>query len=238
MNLLIQQNLNSYSQWLAQCAQTGGFILVDKPLGPTSFGIVQALRAITDIKAIGHAGTLDPLASGLLIVALGKATKQLTQFQSLPKGYTFTIKLGATTQTDDAQMPEENIVEVSHIAESQIYTAIAQFDGTIVQTPPAYSAIKVNGQRAYDLARNDLIPELQPRALMIYRLEITNISLPYVSLEVWCSKGTYVRSLARDIGRFLGCGAYVTVLRRIAIGLYTVDEAVDVTLLSKIDIVK
>jgi tRNA pseudouridine55 synthase len=233
VNLLTQQNLNSYSQWLAQSAQIGGFILVDKPLGPTSFGMVQALRKITKIKAIGHAGTLDPLASGLLIVALGKATKQLTQFQSLPKGYTFTIKLGATTQTDDAQMPEEHVVDVSHIAQSHVYAAVAQFDGTIIQTPPIYSAIKVNGQRAYDMARNDLTPELQPRALMIYSLKVTDISLPYVSLEVWCSKGTYVRSLARDIGRILGCGAYVTTLRRIAIGLYMVDKAVDINLIAE-----
>jgi tRNA pseudouridine55 synthase len=186
------------------------------------------LRYLTQIDRVGHAGTLDPLASGLLIIAFGKGTKQLEQFQGLPKAYSFTLKLGATTATDDAQMPEENITDTSGIGRSDIEAVITCFIGTIAQTPPAYSAIKVAGERAYDIARSNKVLELKPRPVMIHKLVITSFELPYVSFDMWCSKGTYVRSLARDIGGALGCGAYVTHLRRTGIGHYRVDDAVTV----------
>lgn len=226
--LLTKQTLRQFPTWLETAEQSGGFILIDKPVGPTSFDIVYQVRKKLRIQKVGHAGTLDPLASGLLIIACGKATKQIDQFQGLPKGYRFTIKLGATTKTDDAQAPEEHKHDIGLITEENIAQAAQAFIGCIAQIPPIYSAIKINGQRAYDLARKDQEIILQSRPVMIYQLYITDLQLPFVSFELWCSKGTYVRSLARDIGQKLGCGAYVTQLRRIAIGSFNVDDAITI----------
>lgn len=223
MQLLTHSTI--HPAWHAELQELGGIALIDKPVGPTSFNIVHQLRKLTGIKRVGHAGTLDPLASGLLIIAFGSSTKQLDQFQGLPKSYLFTLKLGATTSTDDAAAAEENIQDISHITLADIEKVISQFTGTICQLPPAYSAIKIEGQRAYDLARNGKMPQLQERPVMVYGLAIKALELPFVTLEVWCSKGTYVRSLARDIGAALGCGAYVTQLRRTAIGQYSVHDA-------------
>ncbi len=226
--ILTKSNLPQFNRWLASAKNDGAFILIDKEVGPTSFDVVYAVRKKLQIKKVGHAGTLDPLASGLLIIACGKATKSIDQFQGLPKGYSFTIKLGATTKTDDAQMPEENLKDIGFITEKDVSHITKDFIGCIAQTPPIYSAIKINGSRAYDLARQEQTVVLQSRPVMIYQLKITHIEVPFVSFELWCSKGTYVRSLARDIGEKLGCGAYVTTLRRIAIGLYEVDDAISV----------
>jgi tRNA pseudouridine55 synthase len=209
----------------AELQELGGFALIDKPVGPTSFAMVYRLRKLTGVKRVGHAGTLDPLASGLLILAFGKATKKIHQFQGLPKSYLFTIKLGATTATDDAAAAEEQVTDVSHITAADVAKIIPQFTGTISQRPPAFSAIKVAGERAYDLARKGQELQLAERPIMVYQMVITSFELPHVTFEVWCSKGTYVRSLARDIGAVLGCGAYVTHLRRTGIGLYLVSNA-------------
>jgi tRNA pseudouridine55 synthase len=228
MVFLTQENLPTSSIWRAEVQELGGFALIDKDVGPTSFFVVKQLRYLAQMDRVGHAGTLDPLASGLLIVAFGKGTKQLQQFQGLPKGYAFTLKLGATTATDDAQMPEENVTDISSISRADVEAVVSKFIGTIAQAPPLYSAIKVEGQRAYDIARSNQVLELQPRPVMIHQLVITSCELPYVSFDMWCSKGTYVRSLARDIGAVFGCGAYITQLRRTGIGPYRVVDAVSI----------
>lgn len=226
--VLTASALSQYTEWLAAVPEHGATVCVDKEQHWTSFDVVAKLRGITRIKKIGHAGTLDPLATGLLIVCLGKATKTIEHFQGLPKTYHAVIKLGATTKTEDAEAEEENQCDYSHITQEGVEQVVRQFIGDIEQIPPMFSAIKKNGVPLYKLARKGKEIERPPRKVHIHDIVLTDVALPYVHIAVHCSKGTYIRSLARDIGEQLGCGGYLASLRRTAIGPFTVDNAVTI----------
>ncbi len=205
--------------------EAGEIIGIDKPLHWTSFDVVRKLRNIIRIKKVGHAGTLDPLATGLLIVCTGKATKIINTIQDQPKTYTCTLVLGKTTPSVDLETDFDSEQPVEHITPKMVEQVLALFTGTIQQIPPVYSAIKVDGKRAYESARKNKELVLEPRPVHIYSLRILEIALPEVCFEVVCSKGTYIRSLVRDIGQELGVGAYMRALRRDAIGDYRVANA-------------
>lgn len=203
----------------------GGVILVDKPYRWTSFDAINRLRRMLHVK-IGHCGTLDPLATGLLICCTGKFTKRITEFQKLPKEYTGIIHLGAVTPTYDLESEPQDQKPVT-VTEEQIRAATAQFTGEIMQAPPIHSAIKQDGKRAYELARAGKEIILQPRPVTITEFEITAINLPEVHFRVGCSTGTYIRSLANDFGQALGCGGYLAELRRTKIGEFDVANAME-----------
>jgi tRNA pseudouridine55 synthase len=224
--LLTRDTLNEYERWTEAARETGAVALIDKERGWTSFDVVAKLRGITRIKKIGHAGTLDPLATGLLIVCLGKMTKSIESFQAQRKAYRAVIKLGATTATDDAEAAEENITSVAHLTNHDIAASVQAFVGEIQQVPPMFSALKQNGVPLYKMARKGRTVERPARTVSIYNISVCSLELPFVTLDVECSKGTYIRSLARDIGERLGTGAYLYGLRRTAIGEYLVEHAV------------
>jgi tRNA pseudouridine55 synthase len=205
----------------------GAVLLVDKPLTWTSFDALNKIRKQIHTK-IGHCGTLDPLATGLLICCTGKMTKSITDFQKQPKEYTGIIQLGATTPTYDLESEPENHLPYQHLTPEDIIAATAAFTGDILQTPPAHSAIKKDGKPVYKLARAGKEVKLEPRAVTITSFEITKIELPEVHFKINCSTGTYIRSLANDFGAALGCGGYLKALRRTKIGSFDVDEAMDV----------
>lgn len=211
--------------------QEGKIFLIDKPLEWTSFDVVNKIRwnirksyNLKKIK-VGHAGTLDPKATGLLIICTGKFTKRIDEIQAESKVYTGTFKLGAMTPTYDTESEENEIFPVQHISEELIHETIKQFIGDIEQFPPVHSAIKVDGKRLYEFARAGKEVELKPRQIKIYDLKITKIEMPFVEFEVHCGKGTYIRSLAHDFGKALNSGAYLTELRRTKIGDFSVDDA-------------
>lgn len=199
--------------------------MVDKPLEWTSFDVVNKLRYALKVKKIGHAGTLDPLATGLLILCSGKMTKQIETFQAQEKEYTGKMILGKTTPSYDLETEINSETDISHLQEQEIMEATSQFTGIISQVPPAFSAIKVKGKRAYESARKGEEIKLNPREVEVPVFEITAIDLPEVSFRVVCSKGTYIRSLVRDFGEALGVGAYMSELRRTRIGDFKVEEA-------------
>lgn len=207
-----------------QQLKEGTVILVDKPYRWTSFDVVHKLRKPIHTK-IGHAGTLDPLATGLLICCTGAYTKKITDYQMLPKEYTGIFHLGATTPTYDLESEPEDVKPFEHISEEQLKEATRAFIGDILQMPPAHSAIKKDGKRAYELARAGKEVNLAARPITIGEFELTKIALPEVHFRVTCSTGTYIRSLAQDFGQALGCGAYLQALRRTKIGNYSVDDA-------------
>jgi tRNA pseudouridine55 synthase len=202
----------------------GGVILVDKPYKWTSFDAVNHIKISLRAK-IGHCGTLDPLATGLLICCSGEMTKQISQYQQLPKEYTGIIHLGATTATYDKESEPENILPFEHVTEQQINDAVAKLTGEIMQVPPIHSAIKRDGKRSYDLARAGVEVILEARPVTISEFELTSVSLPEVHFRVVCSTGTYIRSLANDFGQLLGCGGYLQELRRTKIGNFDVKDA-------------
>lgn len=202
----------------------GGMILVDKPYKWTSFDAIHKLKILLRAK-IGHGGTLDPLATGLLICCTGEFTKKISEYQQLPKEYEGIFHLGAVTETYDKESEPGNFMPFEHITTQQIKDAAQQFTGDIQQTPPVHSAIKKDGKRSYDLARKGVEVVLQPRPISIMEFEITAINLPEVHFRVRCSTGTYIRSLANDFGQALGCGAYLQELRRTKIGIYDVKDA-------------
>ncbi|MEJ8606703.1 tRNA pseudouridine(55) synthase TruB [Riemerella anatipestifer] len=211
--------------------QAGQVFLVDKPLDWTSFQAVNKMKfklkrefKLKKIK-IGHAGTLDPRATGLLVVCTGKATKTIPEIQNAPKEYHAEIKIGAQTASYDTEEPEILPQDISTITEEQILETLDSFVGEIDQTPPIFSAIKVDGERAYNLARAGEEVELKKRKTTIYFIDNVEIDLPFVRFSVGCSKGTYIRSLAHDIGQALGVGAYLTQLRRTKIGDFSVEQA-------------
>lgn len=206
--------------------EEGQVLLIDKPLGWTSFDVIRKLRSILKIRKIGHAGTLDPLATGLLIVCTGKFTKKINEFMAREKEYTGTFTVGATTPTYDRESDSENIKDYSFLTPEIIYAATPEFTGEILQKPPIHSAIKKDGKRAYTLARQGIEVELEPRKLTIREFEITTIELPVIHFRVACSTGTYIRSLANDFGAALGCGAYLSSLRRTRIGEFNVTDSV------------
>ena len=213
----------------------GEVILIDKDLEWTSFDVVKKIRnflwSFTRIRKlkVGHAGTLDPMASGLLVVCTGKATKRIEEIQAGVKEYITSIKLGATTPSFDLETGEDQLFPTDHITEEFFRTTIHQFIGEIEQVPPVYSAVKINGQRAYEFARAGNHVELKSKKLVIDELEVLNFSPIEVKLRIVCSKGTYIRALARDIGLALNSGAYLTSLRRTKIGPYHVEDALSVS---------
>ena len=202
----------------------GGVILVDKPYKWTSFDAVNLIKISLRAK-VGHCGTLDPLATGLLICCSGEMTKQISQYQQLPKEYTGVFHLGAVTATYDKESEPEDERPYEHITTEQINEAVAKLTGEIMQVPPIHSAIKKDGKRSYDLARAGVDVTLESRPVIIGEFEITLIALPEVHFRVVCSTGTYIRSLANDFGRLLGCGAYLQALRRTKIGSFNVADA-------------
>jgi tRNA pseudouridine55 synthase len=212
----------------------GEVLLFNKDLEWTSFDLVSRVRntlyKITGIKKlkVGHAGTLDPLATGLLILCTGKATKQIEIYQAEEKEYFATMKLGATTPSFDLETEEDSQNDCSFITEEIFKSAVKKFVGEIEQVPPVFSAVKVNGKRAFDYARKGEILELKPRKIVIRNIELISFQLPTAEIKVVCSKGTYIRSLARDIGEELKCGAYLTGLKRTRIGDYKVENAMTV----------
>ena len=209
----------------------GKVLLIDKPLHWTSFDVVRKLRSILQIRKIGHAGTLDPLATGLLIVCTGKFTKKINEYMAQKKEYTGSITLGAITPTFDLESEPEQFKELTGITDELIYETTAQFTGAIQQLPPIYSAIKKEGVALYELARKGIEVKLEPRNVTIHSFEITAINLPVIEFKVVCSTGTYIRSLANDFGAVLGCGGYLSSLRRTKIGDFEAADAIDLDLL-------
>lgn len=213
--------VNSYEE--------GRVLLINKPLEWTSFDAVRKIRNLIRIKKVGHAGTLDPLATGLLIICTGKFTKKINEYMAQEKEYTGTFILGAVTPTYDLESEPVNFRPVNDIAEELIKQTTSQFTGEIMQVPPAHSAIKVDGKRVYELARKGQEVKLEPRRITIKEFEIVKIEMPVVYFRVVCSTGTYIRSLANDFGASLGCGAYLGSLCRTRIGTFTINEAMTIT---------
>ena len=212
----------------------GEVLLINKPLHWTSFQLVNKLRwlikrklGIKKIK-VGHAGTLDPLASGLMIICTGKKTKEISQHQAAEKEYIATLKLGATTPSYDGETEETYFYPTKHISKELIISACNRFIGEIEQLPPIFSAIKVKGKKLYESARKGNKVEIKPRIIRINELEIINIDMPYIKLRVLCSKGTYIRSLAHDLGKALNTGAWLYELHRTKIGSETIKNAIDI----------
>lgn len=205
--------------------EAGEVILVDKPLNWTSFDVVRKIRSLIKIKKVGHTGTLDPLATGLLIVCTGKFTKKINEYMGMEKEYTGTFTLGAVTPTYDLESGPTQIKDVSGVTEEEIHNVTRFFTGEIQQVPPVHSAIKKNGKPVYLMARKGIDVQLEPRSVIINSFTIEKIELPIVYFRVVCSTGTYIRSLANDYGRELGCGAYLSSLRRTRIGIFLAENA-------------
>lgn len=206
----------------------GEIILIDKPLIKTSFDVVYKVRKATGIKKVGHAGTLDPLATGLLIVCTGKKTKEISSLQGLEKTYTGIISLGKTTPSYDMETGFENETDISGIIKENIFDIRDTFLGSSLQIPPMYSAVKKNGKALYKYARKGLEVERKKREIIISGFEITKVEMPDVHFEIKCSSGTYIRVIAHEFGQKLGCGAYLKSLRRTMIGAYNVDDAFEI----------
>lgn len=220
--------------------RTGEVLVIDKPLTWTSFQVVNKLKYLIKHHPslmlegkriqpkIGHAGTLDPLATGVLIVCTGKQTKSIESYQAQEKEYTGTFYIGATTPCYDREKEIDTYYPTEHITNQLIYETTKQFIGKIQQTPPLFSAIKIDGKRAYDIARAGQTAEIKPKEITISEFEITRIALPEVDFRVVCSKGTYIRSLARDFGEALRSGGHLTALRRTRIGNYNIKDAISI----------
>ena len=203
-----------------------GFLVIDKPQGVTSFDVVRTIRRALKVRRVGHCGTLDPMATGVLPVAIGEATRLVEFVMDGEKIYRGTLKLGETTDTQDAEGTILSSRAIDGIDRAQIEAVIATLLGPIQQLPPMYSALKRDGVPLYELARKGLEVERALRSIEIYRFEISSVDLPFVTFEVTCSKGTYVRTLAHDLGARLGCGAHLTALRRMKSGAFTEAEAI------------
>ncbi|HZJ60735.1 MAG TPA: tRNA pseudouridine(55) synthase TruB [Chitinophagaceae bacterium] len=208
--------------------EEGQVLLIDKPMQWTSFDVIRRIRHLIKVKKVGHAGTLDPMATGLLIICTGKFTKKINEYMAREKEYTGTFNLGATTPTYDLESKPENFRSLEHISPELIKDMTKNFLGEIMQVPPAHSAIKVEGKRVYELARKGKEVKLEPRKVYINEFEITLIELPVVHFRVVCSTGTYIRSLAKDFGEGLACGGYLSSLRRTRIGEFKIEEALSV----------
>ena len=209
----------------------GEVILIDKPKGWTSFDVVKKIRYLIKTKKVGHAGTLDPLATGLLILCSGKMTKTIDSIQAQEKEYWVEFRLGATTPSYDAEFPAENIQDTSAITRAMVEAAMQPYVGAISQLPPQFSAVKVDGKRAYESARAGKTVEIKPRTITIYEFELlefhpqTEEAPARASARIRCSKGTYIRTLVHDLGQDLGVGAYILELRRTRIGEHDVAQA-------------
>jgi len=209
--------------------ETGEILLVNKPLSWTSFDVVKKVRNILRIKKIGHAGTLDPLAEGLLILCTGKYTKKIEEIQAQEKEYTGHFTVGQTTPSFDLETEVDATKDYAYLTEEMIRETARRFEGQIDQIPPLYSAVKINGERAYTVARRGDTADIKAKPILIKSFEITQLALPVVSFRVVCSKGTYIRSLARDFGEALGCGAHLSKLVRTRIGEYELSHALSLT---------
>lgn len=223
----------SHTPLTDQDYKDGQILLFDKPLEWSSFQLVNKVRWLIrknlNIKKIkvGHAGTLDPLATGLMIICTGKFTKRIHEFMGQEKEYTGTIRLGGTTPSYDLETEVDQTFPVDHITEEMIYAFAKAYQGTIQQRPPVFSALKKDGKRLYEFARAGEEVEIPTREITVYDFEITRIAMPEVHFRVQCSKGTYIRSLAHDMGQGLQSGAHLTALKRTKIGEYSVDNAQD-----------
>lgn len=206
---------------------SGQVILIDKPVNWTSFDVVARVRRLIKVKKVGHAGTLDPLATGLLIICTGKKTKEISEYQAQNKKYTGIITLGKTSPSMDLGTEVTETVLPGDLSEEKILIARNKFLGNIEQVPPMFSALKHNGKRLYKLARAGKVVKREPRQVEIYSFEIIKINLPDIHFEISCSKGTYIRVIANDLGKELGCGGILSSLRRTEIGSFNVEDAVD-----------
>lgn len=206
--------------------EEGQTLLFNKPKTWTSFDLVKKVRNTIRIKKVGHAGTLDPLATGLMILCTGKHTKQIDMLTGMNKEYIVHFRLGATTASYDAEMPEENLTDASHLTKAEIEAAMKTFEGEIAQVPPAYSAVHVDGKRAYQLARKGKEVELKARNVTIFRFELLEFeNTQNVKAVILCSKGTYIRSLIHDLGQLLKVGGYILELERTKIGNFSLENA-------------
>jgi tRNA pseudouridine55 synthase len=209
--------------------EQGQVLLIDKPYDWTSFDVIRKLRGLVRTRKVGHAGTLDPLATGLLILCTGKFTKKINEYMQQEKEYTGTVTLGAVTPTYDLESKPEQIKDCGAVTPALVAAVIAErFLGEIWQTPPIHSAIKKDGKRVYELARQGKEVKLDPRRITIKEFEITEFRLPVLSFRVVCTTGTYIRSLANDLGAAVGCGGYLSDLRRTRIGEFGVDQALSI----------
>lgn len=206
----------------------GGILLVDKPTGPTSHDIVDCVRRETRFKKVGHAGTLDPMATGLLIILLGKYTKRSSHFSDYDKEYEATLLLGVSTDSGDKEgnIVEQKELDPAAMDKETIEKVFGTFCGDTEQIPPMYSAKKIKGKKLYELARKGVVIEREPKKVSIKEIKILNMTLPEITFCVKCSKGTYIRQLAHDIGEKLHCGAHLTSLRRTKIGPFSVEKAI------------
>ena len=202
-------------------------LLINKPYNWTSFDVVKYIRKALGGEKIGHAGTLDPLATGLLILCTGKMTKKISEIQDAEKEYTGTFTIGAATASYDLETEPSDQRDISEVTHNMINEAARKLTGEITQVPPAHSAVKIGGRRAYAMARNDEAFELKSKTVLVSEFEITGIRFPEVTFRIVCSKGTYIRSIANDFGKELGCGAYLSSLCRTRIGNYFLKEATD-----------
>lgn len=215
--------------------ETGELLLINKPYEWTSFDVVTSVRyAIKHYLGkkkvkVGHAGTLDPLATGLLLICTGKFTKKISQFQEFEKEYTGTFTLGATTPSFDKETEIDQSFDISHLNEALLRDTALSFVGEIMQVPPLYSAVWINGKRAYEYARNKETVEVKAKEVHISKFELCRIELPEVDFKVVCSKGTYIRSLARDFGKALKCGAFLSSLCRTRIGEFKIEDSLELS---------
>lgn len=221
----------------SQSSFPSGILLVDKPAGITSARVVDRVKCALPCKTkVGHAGTLDPFATGLLVILIGKATRTCEAMMALPKTYHAVVRLGATTPTDDPESPPQPWKDPDKPNQAQVQQALQGFVGRIMQRPPVYSAIKVQGQRACDRTRQGQELHLQPRPVIIHRLQMLCYDWPELELLIECGRGTYIRSLARDLGEAMKTGGYLTALRRTRIGPYEVEQALTLDQLTPITI--
>ena len=205
---------------------SGETLLFNKPKSWTSFDVVKKVRNLVRVKKVGHAGTLDPLATGLLILCTGKKTKTINDIQGQEKEYEVEFRLGATTPSYDAEFPPENITDCSHLNEAAVEAALVDFRGSVTQLPPQFSAVKVGGKRAYKAARAGQQIELKPRTIEVYAFELLEFRAPdWGRALIRCSKGTYIRSLVHDLGQALGVGGYILELKRTRIGTHLLENA-------------
>ena len=219
--------------------KNGAVFLINKRVNWTSFDVVKKMRSCISQKysekiKVGHAGTLDPLAEGLLIVCTGKKTKKISEFQNLKKKYKGEITIGATTPSFDLETAVNKRLDFSHVNKEDILTATEKFLGKIWQTPPIYSALKQNGERLYSLARKNKSAKIAKREICIYEFNIEEMQLPKIKFEIVCSKGTYIRSIANDFGNELNSGGYLSKLKRIGIGNFCLKDAIDIDSFSSV----
>ncbi len=230
----IEKSFDDNEHALLSKLAAGAVILIDKPKGWTSFDVVNKIKKTFRIKKVGHAGTLDPMATGLLIICTGKKTKEINSFVGLDKRYTGSIKLGESTPSYDTETEVIERKPFDHVTESMIRDAAASVTGSIEQVPPMYSAIKKNGKPLYKLARKGIEVSRETRPVTIHEFDITTIDVPYVSFRIRCSKGTYIRTIAHDMGVKLNTGGHLTSLQRTGVGMFSVDDAVTIDHLNEL----